>query len=90
MGHDDNAIDPESDEGKQQEFEEAAIGSEHGDMVLTGYSKGRWQNCDVTQKYAHRSNNPRKLPAKGPPSDPRLPDDADYEGDNVQDRKSVV
>jgi hypothetical protein len=62
MGHDDDAVDPESDEGKQQEFEEAAIGSEHGDMVLTGYSKGRWQNCDVTQKYAHRSNNPKKLP----------------------------
>lgn len=30
MGHDDDAVDPESDEGKQQEFEEAAIGIEHG------------------------------------------------------------
>ena len=36
MGHDDKAVDPESDEGKQQEFDESAIGVEHGFRFLKG------------------------------------------------------
>jgi hypothetical protein len=52
MGHDDNAVDPESDEGQQQEFEESAIGSEHGFMDLQVTSKAD-DKAAVSRKNMH-------------------------------------